>query len=430
MALLLRRIAAFHARAHAVPGIYRIMLLMGFYLIVVQINRSGGAVMASELINARGYRPTEVGTIMGSMFLASAVVQLPAGVLYDRYGPRAMLSTLNLIAVLGLILFAYASSVSGLTLGRSLIGLGHGTVIVGIYLLAVAWVPADRVATVAATVIGLAGGTGALLSTTPLALTLGRFGFTFTFAALAVLTLCFTVAIVYFVRNTPDAGDGGPGRAVETVWQSLRGLREVASDRKLLPIYIMGSCFTAPFLTIGGLWAGPYLRDVHGLSNTQSSLVLLAMMLALYVGYMAYGPMDRIFNTRKWVVLGGVAGMLLCLLPIAILPKLPLPVAVPLLVVFAFCSPFFVTLAAHCRGFVPVHRVGRAISCINVMGLVSVFVLQVATGLLIEGVDGTDWEAVANGYRLVFATVAMVLVIAGSIYMRVRDVPVRGAIDA
>jgi MFS family permease len=140
--------------------------------------------------------------------------------------------------------------------------------------------------------------------------------------------------------------------------------------------------------------------------------------------------MDRIFNTRKWVVLGGVGGMLACLLPLAVTPQLPLALTVCLLLVFAFCSPFFVTLAAHCRGFVPVHRVGRAISCINLMGLVNVFVLQAAAGLLVEGVTGGDPQTTALGYRLVFAMVAVVLIVAGSIYTRVRDVPVREAADA
>ena len=415
---------------HDAPGLTRVMLLMGLYLVVVQINRSGGAVMASDLMSTRGYRPAEVGAIMGSMFLASAVVQLPAGVLYDRHGPRVMLSVMNLIAVAGLILFAFSASVAGMTLGRGLIGLGHGTVISGIYLLAVAWVPADRVATVAATVIGMAGGVGALLATTPLALTLGQVGFAPTFATLGVLTLAFSAAIYFVVLDGPGAGGSRHGHVVEGIWQSLRGLWEVASDRKLLPVYIMGSCFTAPFLTVGGLWAGPYLRDVHGLTNTQSSYVVLAMMLALYLGYMVYGPLDRVFNTRKWVVLGGVAGMLACLLPLAIIPKLPLVVVVLLLVVFAFCSPFFVTLAAHCRGFVPVHRVGRAISCINLMGLVNVFVMQAVAGVLVEGVAGGQGQALADGYRWVFAMVAVVLILTGSVYTRVRDVPVRGAGDA
>ncbi len=406
------------------------MLLMGLYLVVVQINRSGGAVMASDLMSTRGYRPAEVGAIMGSMFLASAVVQLPAGVLYDRHGPRVMLSVMNLIAVAGLILFAFSASVAGMTLGRGLIGLGHGTVLSGIYLLAVAWVPADRVATVTATVIGMAGGVGALLATTPLALTLGQVGFAPTFATLGVLTLAFSAAIYFVVVDGPGAGGSRHGHVVEGIWQSLRGLWEVASDRKLLPVYIMGSCFTAPFLTVGGLWAGPYLRDVYGLTNTQSSYVVLAMMLALYLGYMVYGPLDRVFNTRKWVVLGGVAGMLACLLPLAIIPKLPLVVVVLLLVVFAFCSPFFVTLAAHCRGFVPVHRVGRAISCINLMGLVNVFAMQAVAGVLVEGVAGGQGQALADGYRWVFAMVAVVLILTGSVYTRVRDVPVRGAGDA
>jgi len=341
-----------------------------------------------------------------------------------------MLSTLNLIAVVGLLLFAFSANASGLTLGRTLIGIGHGTVIAGIYLLAVAWVPADRVATVAATVIGLAGGTGALLATTPLALILGRLGFAPTFATLAVLTLVFSGAILLVVRDAPDTGDGRQGRAAEGFWQSLRGLWEVASDRNLWPIYIMGSCFTAPFLTVGGLWAGPFLRDVYALTNTQSSYVVFAMMAALYLGYMAYGPMDRIFNTRKWVVLGGVVGMLLCLLALALLPKLPLALVVPLLVIFAFCSPFFVTLAAHCRGFVPVERVGRAIACINLMGLVSVFVMQLVAGVLVDGATQGEAEAVDKGYRLVFAMVAFVLLVTGAIYTRVRDVPVRSAGNA
>jgi len=429
MASIFNRFAAIRSGVGAAPGLLRIMLLMGLYLVVVQINRSGGAVMASELMSVRGFRPTEVGTIMGSMFLASAMVQLPAGVLYDRYGPRVMLSAMNLIAVAGLALFAFAATVPGLTLGRGLIGFGHGTVIAGIYLLAVAWAPADRVATVAATVIGIAGGTGALLATAPLALTLGLIGFMPTFAILAAVTLVFSAAVFAVVRDRPDAGVG-PKARTESVWQSVRGLWEVASDRNLLPIYVMGSCFTAPFLTIGGLWAGPYLRDVYALTNTQSSFVLLAMMMALYLGYMAYGPMDRIFNSRKWVVLGGVVGMLTCLLPLAIASRVPLPVAIFLLIVFAMCSPFFVTLAAHCRGFVPVQRVGRAIACINLMGLVNVFVLQAAAGVMVEGVAGGTPESAASGYRLVFAVVAAVLFVAGIVYTRVRDVPVRGVADA
>jgi hypothetical protein len=74
---------------------------------------------------------------------------------------------------------------------------------------------------------------------------------------------------------------------------------------------------------------------------------------------------------------------------------------------------------------VPVDRVGRAIACINLMGLVSVFVMQFAAGLLVEGVAADDGRTADTGYRLVFAMVALVLVVTGAVYSRVRDVPVR-----
>ena len=64
------------------------------------------------------------------------------------------------------------------------------------------------------------------------------------------------------------------------------------------------------------------------------------------------------------------------------------------------------------------------------MGLVSVFVLQVAAGALVEGVTSGEARAAATGYRLVFAMVALVLLLTGAIYTRVRDVPVRAAGNA
>jgi hypothetical protein len=83
-----------------------------------------------------------------------------------------------------------------------------------------------------------------------------------------------------------------------------------------------------------------------------------------------------------------------------------------------------VTLAAHCRGFVPIERVGRALACINLTGLVSVFILQAVAGVLVEGAASEGGGGAATGYRLVFAMVACVLVVAAAVYTRVRDVPV------
>ena len=82
------------------------------------------------------------------------------------------------------------------------------------------------------------------------------------------------------------------------------------------------------------------------------------------------------------------------------------------------------TLAAHCRSFVPEFRAGRAIAVINLVGIGFIFLLQGVTGWMIEAlaVDGAPTEF---GYRLVFGTVGLTLVTAGAVYAFSRDAPPR-----
>jgi MFS family permease len=408
-------------------GLWRIMLVMGVFLLFVQINRTGGAVLATALADTHGLAPVTIGLVTGAMFLASAVVQLPVGLMLDRFGPRKMVTALSFLALAGMILFAISTDALGLTIARVMIGIGHGASITGIYLLVVAWAPPERVASVAATVIAVAGGLGGLLSTAPLAISLQRLGFTETFLVLAVASMLITGLIWTFVRDRPEAG--AAPRPRESMAQALRGLVEVILDRNLRPIFVMALCFSAPFTTVGGLWAGPYLRDTHGLAPSSAGVILLVMVLCLNAGTFAYGPLDRVFNSRKRVVLGGVAIMTVTLAVLAMIPDPNLYVVVALFAIFAFAAPIFVTLAAHCRSFVPEYRAGRAIAVINLIGVGFIFPLQGATGWMIElfAINGAPTEL---GYRLVFATVALTLVVTGAVYAFSRDAPPRAPLSS
>jgi predicted MFS family arabinose efflux permease len=392
-------------------------------LLFVQINRIGGAVLATALGDIHGLAPATIGLVTGAMFLASAIIQLPVGLMLDRFGPRRMVTSLSVFAIAGMVLFAVAPDALGLTAARVLIGFGHGASITGIYLLVVAWAPPERVASVAATVIAVAGGLGGLLSTAPLAFFLERFGFTETFLALAGISSLIAVLIWNFVCDRPAMVVAARPR--ETLGEALRGLLEVMLDRNLRPIFVMALGFSAPFTTVGGLWAGPYLLDVHGLDSSGAGMILLIMVMCLNAGTFAYGPLNQIFHSPKRLVLGGVLVMTLALVVLAVLPNPGLYSVVTLLAVFSFATPIFVTLAAHCRSFVPEYRAGRAIAVINLIGVGFIFLLQGVTGWIIESlaVDGMPTEF---GYRLVFGTVALTLVITGGFYAFSKDAPPRG----
>ena len=391
---------------------------MGFFLTLVQVNRVGGSVVANALSSIHQLAPAEIGVVIGVMFLSSALVQIPFGIMLDRFGARRMIVGWSSVAIIGTVIFGLAETSSGLTVGRTLIGIGHGASITGVYLLALAWASPERVASVAATTIAVAGALGGMIGTAPLAASIQYVGFTGTFLYLAAVSLVSSILIWFFVDDRP------PGARIENTQENSKtailGLLEVIKDRNLWPIFAMALCFSVPFATIGGLWVGPFLRDIHELSPTSAGSIIFLMVLCVNLGTYIYGPLDRIFNTRKWVVLTGVSLMIVNLLGLAIFPTTHIAFIVVMLCVFSISSPIFVTLAGHCRGYVPENHAGRALTFVNFLGVGFIFILQSLTGSLVE-VFLVDDHSMLSGYRLVFGIVAMVLFISGTLYLFSRD---------
>lgn len=404
----------------------RILIVLGCFFVFVQVNRSAGGVLATYLGAERGLSPTDIGTVMGAMFFAAAAVQLPTGILFDRIGATRTLLLMGLLSLVGIVIFALAESTWALIAGRVAIGAGHGGVITAVYLIAMAWAPPDRVAQATGSLVGIAGGIGGVLATTPLVLALERVGLQATFLALAGMTALVMVAIRLLVRDGPANPDSASARPPETLGQLLGGLVEVVRMPELRRIFVMGFCFTAPFMTIGGLWAGPYFAQVQRLTGAEASLALLALVVALHIGTYAYGVLDRLASSRKKLILCGVGVEIACLGVLAAWPTAPMLVAAVLLFVFSCAAPLFVVLAAHARRFVPAHRAGRAITCINLMGLTGVFLLQAGTGAVIDLVERAGGSPEA-GFRLVFVTVIAVLAVTASIYARQPEGPVPAA---
>ena len=263
------------------------MTLMGLLLLLVQINRQSGGVLAIYFSEARDLSAAQIGSITSAMYLASTLAQIPTGILFDRFGARLTLSGLGILGIAGVLLFAISETTTGLAAGRFLMGLGHGGVITGIYILAIAWTSHERMASVSSLVMGLAGGIGGLLATTPLTLMLTGYGFQTTFMIVAILTAVVTMAIFVFVRDAPTDATVSK-RKPENLRQSLLGVWQIMRDPNMHRLIVMGFCFSAPFSTIGGLWAGPYLFDIYQLSQEQASYVLFAMIVAFNLGTLTY----------------------------------------------------------------------------------------------------------------------------------------------
>jgi len=115
--------------------------------------------------------------------------------------------------------------------------------------------------------------------------------------------------------------------------------------------------------------------------------------------------------------------MIVLLAILAAWPEGPLAPTIVVLAVFCLFTPFYPVLAAHCRGFVPLGRAGRAIACVNLVGLTTVFAVQKLTGWLVEATSAPDGTTTVLGYRVAFATIAAILALGLAGYARAEDVP-------
>ena len=400
----------------------RVLSVAGALLVIAQLHRASGGVVALELDRVFALGAGEIGFVIGAMMLASSLVQVPTGLAFDRFGTRLTASALALLALLGTVGFALADGFAALALARFLIGAGFAVAVTSIMLLAMHWAPPERFATVAATVLAISSLVGGLLATTPMALAFATLGWAPTY--LIVAAACALVILLFYamVRDSP-AGVTVRRGGHESLADSLRALGAMLADPDLRRVFAMAACTIAPFMCVGGLWAGPYLRDVHGLDRDQASYVLLAMMLTLNLGTLAYGPLDRWCGSRRGVVLGGALASLLLLAALALLPAPPLWLVVALFLGLGLATPFYVTLTAHARSFVPLERAGRLITTINLAALSTAFLAQWLSGLLVGLSGGGGALGSAAGYRLMFGCLALMLLAALLVYRRAPEHP-------
>ena len=238
-------------------------------------------------------------------------MQIPCGFFFDRYGPRLTVFGMLLLAVLGGAVFTLAPGWPVLLTGRALMGAGFGVMLIGSMVVISRWFPPDRFSTLSAMVMSI-GLIGNLLATTPLAWAAEAIGWRSVFAVVVAFTALAAGAVWLIVRDAPP-GHPFLERRTEPPREMLAGLMEVLRNRNLPFILALSFCNYACTFTVQGLWGGPFLREVYGMSKIQAGNVLMAAVFAYQFGMLVFGPLDRLFDTRKRIAATGsliIAGIL------------------------------------------------------------------------------------------------------------------------
>ena len=390
---------------------FYIMLVLCAGYTVSQFLRTSLGVLSPNLMHDFNINPNNMGLLGGVFFLSFAIFQIPAGILIDKYGPRKVMSSVIIFAVLGSIIFALSNSFYILLIGRVLMGLGCSICLMGSLVLITRWTDSDQFSKLAGIILAV-GGIGGLLATTPLSYFSELFGWRLSFWLAAVVTFC--VMVLYYFILEDRKNDLILNRSNETI--SLKNLLFILKERNFKFMIPMSLMSYSSLVVILGLWGAPYLKDIHGLDSVERGKILMLMAISWNIGSFVFGRLRSIFGNYKNVVIFGATGVIILLFILSIITEINSIYLYILFCILGFFGAFSVALISHYQVLFDKEYMGRALSTANFFNFGGVFFVQWLTGKIIYLMGGDSTGAPIEAYRLAFLFVAILLLISLCIY--------------
>jgi len=396
-------------------GLGAALYLIGFY------QRVAPAVITRELMREFALDGAALGNLAALYYYSYVAIQIPAGLLADRWGPRRVLAAGAAIAAAGTLLFALAPGYAAAGLGRLLIGGSVGVAFVSMLKLAGHWFAPTHFAMLSGLALAC-GVLGAVSAGVPLRLLVDAFGWRNVMRVAAALTGLLAAIIWFAVRDDPGQrgyasyAPAAPARHAPILQSIARAL----ARRNVWLVFLISGAVSGPALTFGGLWGVPFLSTYYGITTSQASMITSLLLVCWAVAGPFVGALsDRLRRRKPLYALGAVlaaAGWGCALL----LPGVPLPVLI-ILLGFTGCASAAVMVGfAIAKESAPAALAGTAGGIANMGNMLGGMLMQPAVGWMLDrhwsgtfanGVRVYDFGAYRAGFTLMLAWLAAALIL-------------------
>ena len=343
---------------------------------------------------------TQLATFTVLQLLVYAALQVPVGVLLDRFGSKKLILTGLALMTGGQLLFAVVGTFELGVIARVLVGAGDAMIFVSVIRVVALWF-GERHSPLITQLTGQLGQVGAIAASFPLAAALHGVGWTPTFLAAALMGVLLAVVVVVVMRDAP--GEEHPQLRLRAVGRSLRSTWDAPGTRLGL-----WSHFTSQFgMTVFTLlWGFPFLVRGQGLSEaTAGGLLVLMTATQILFGPLLGGVVARHPYQRSHLVLAVVGAIATVWAVVLLWPgPAPLPLLVVLVVVTALGGPASMVGFDLARSFNPRERIGSALGVVNVGGFVASLSAMALVGIVLDQVTpGGPTAYTLDGFRLAMA---------------------------
>jgi sugar phosphate permease len=395
-----------------------IFCILAFGYILVYFHRLCPAVLAVDMMRDLHTTGALTGLLGAAYFYPYALMQLPAGLLSDSWGPRKTIALFFLVAFAGSVTLGLAPSVVVAFIGRTLVGLGVAMLFVPTLKILAEWFHVREFALMTGILMAL-GGVGSLSAAAPLAWLSTRIGWRFSFVAVGFFTLILAVLVFIFVRNRPaDMGWPSPAgnrQSGQPPIGLMAGVGKVLSSPAFWPLAIWFFFNCAIFFSFGGLWGGPFLIQVYGLDKGHAARILSMLAVGMIVGspLLSYVS-NSVFHARKPVLMISSIVVTALTAVLAFLTQ-----QVPTAGLFALCFGLGVfSSAIVVIGFTtnkelfPVQMAGTATGIVNLFPFAGGAIFQPILGAVLEHYGRIDGKFTLVGYEKAFLVLFVCAVVA------------------
>ena len=366
----------------------RAALVLGFlffgYGFLLRVSPS---VMVEELMREFSVGAAVLGNLSAIYLYVYAGIQIPVGVLLDRFGPRRLMSAAALVAGAGAWLFASAGDLGTAYAGRFLIGLGCAFSWPGMLAIIYQWYP-QRFALLAG--LGQSVGMlGAVFGQAPLAAAVASQGWRGALLSLATTGAVLAVALSLAVRDRPHPERRGRGL--------LQGMRQVMHNPQSWLAAMYGLASATPLLAFGGLWGVPFLTVVYGLDRTTAAGLVSLLFLGAGLSAPVFGWWSDRVRRRKPAMITATAIAAVTQTTLLVADPLPLPLLAALIFGIGLGGAGLALSFAVGREHNAPASAGVAVGVVNMLMVGSGALFQPLIGWLLDfGWNG----AMANGVRV------------------------------
>ncbi len=352
------------------------------------IMRVAPSVMIDELMRDFAVGAAAIGHLSAFYFYGYAGMQIPVGVLMDRFGPRRLMTVAAAGCAVGCVMFALAPALWALSLGRFVIGATAAFSLVGAMTVAGQWFPARRFALLSglAMMLGMAGG---VFGQAPLRLLVERFDWQRASLVLAGGGVLLALAAIATVRDKLRAANG--------LRQVMAGMVQVGRNRQTWLIAIAGLGSAGPLLGFAALWGVPFLALTQGLDRPAAAGVTSMVFIGWGVGAPVVGWLSDRIHRRKLPFAAGLMLSALAMAGLAWAPGLPLWAVSALSFLCGFGGSGQILGFAAVRELNPPAAAGAAIGVVNAVVTGAGALFQPLLGWLLD----LAWTGeVADGVRV------------------------------